>query len=255
MLFWKSKSSLEMSIYEVEQQQEGIFPFYTTLIVALGLGTCSLPGMRMGKQAECLAGINLCRALCLLCLSSSPSWSCSAFSTPHRKVRWFECVVKSSLTHWCQKHELITEGKCSGWWVFVGQERCIHEMKQPAPFLPLQMLQKAVAAPVLREDEQAFFSCCWLLVWSHLYGTLVIVSALDSVHTLSNFGICCLFDCGNIWNFNERIFFPKDSYFHVTSSVSMMKILIFVPNKILSGDWIWCEFLLFLQFFPKGTSY
>lgn len=111
MLFWKSKSSLEMNIYEVEWHQEGIFPFYTILIVALGLGTCSLPGIRVGKQAECLGRITLYRALCLLCLSSSPSWSCSAFSTPHRKVRLFECMVNSSLTHWCQKHELITGGK------------------------------------------------------------------------------------------------------------------------------------------------
>lgn len=33
-----------------------------------------------------------------------------------------------------------------------------------------------------------------------------------------------------------------------------MKILIFVPSKILSEDWIRCKFLLFLQLFLKGRS-
>lgn len=33
------------------RQQEGICPFCTILKVAVGLGMCSLPGMRAGKQA------------------------------------------------------------------------------------------------------------------------------------------------------------------------------------------------------------
>lgn len=139
MLFLKSKSShiatVEINIYEVEWQQEGICSFYTILIVAMGLGTCSFPGMRVGRQAECLAGITLFRALCLLHLFSYPSWSCSAFSTSHRKARLFECMGNNSLTHWCWKYKLITGGeKCFASWVFFGQS--VHDMKQPAPSLP-----------------------------------------------------------------------------------------------------------------------
>lgn len=139
MLFLKSKSShiatVEINIYEVEWQQEGICSFYTILIVAMGLGTCSFPGMRVGRQAECLAGITLYRALCLLHLFSYLSWSCSAFSTSHRKARLFECMGNNSLTHWCWKYKLITGGeKCSASWVVFGQS--VHDMKQPAPSLP-----------------------------------------------------------------------------------------------------------------------
>lgn len=115
MLFLKSKSSfiaaVEMNICEVERQQEGICPFCTILIVALGLGMCSFPGMRVGKQAECLAVITLCRALCLLCLSSYSSWSCSAFPTSHREVRLCECMGNNSFSHWCQKYKLVTGGE------------------------------------------------------------------------------------------------------------------------------------------------
>lgn len=47
----------------------------------------------------------------LHCLSSSPSWFCSAFSTSLRKVEFFECMGNNSSTHWCQKYKLIPGGK------------------------------------------------------------------------------------------------------------------------------------------------
>lgn len=158
MLFLKSKSShiaaVEINIYEVERQQEGICPFYTILIVAMGLGTYSLPGMRVGKQAECLAGITLYRALCLLCLSSYPAWSCSAFSTWHRKVRLFGCMGNNSLTHWCQKYKLITAGKnVLHHGSFLSKIELFMIWSSLHPLSPLLMLDKAVAARVLLEDE------------------------------------------------------------------------------------------------------
>lgn len=79
-----------------------------------------------------------------------------------------ECMVNTSLTRWWWKYKINTwREKCFATWVSVGQERSVHEMKQPALFLPLLMMQKVVAARVLMEGE--------VLSWAHWAGFLLLL--------------------------------------------------------------------------------
>lgn len=111
---------------------------------------------------------HLCRALCLLCLPSCPSRSCSAFPTSHRKVRLFECMGNNSFSHWCQKYKLITGGKnILNHGSYLGEIDLFMRWSSLHPLCPLLMLHKAVAADVLLEDEG--------LSWTHWAGFLLLL--------------------------------------------------------------------------------